>query len=332
MNTELSNTVSAAGADAQYDELAKHLLGSKRILAHILKGTVREFQEMNPDDIIPLIEQGPFISTVPAEPGMTNAAAENNGTRITGLNTENSEIHEGMIRFDIIFYVRMKDGISRAVINIEAQKDEPCGYHILNRAVFYTSRLISSQKERDFVKMKYNDIKRVFSIWVCMNTDENSLSHIHLAKDDLLGTGRWKGSLDLFNIVMIGIAENFSENSGPHSLHRLLGTLLSAELPADEKLYILETEFDIPADDRIREDVSEMCNLSQGIFEKGEARGRAIGEAQGRVIGEARGRAIGEAGIILNMFKNGFTAEQIADAADKTVEEVQNIITDITPA
>ena len=103
MNTELSNTVSAASADAQYDELAKHLLGSKRILAHILKGTVREFQEMNPDDIIPLIEQGPFISAVPAEPGMTNAAAENNGTRITGLNTENSEIHEGLIRFDIIF-------------------------------------------------------------------------------------------------------------------------------------------------------------------------------------------------------------------------------------
>ena len=29
--------------------------------------------------------------------------------------------------------------------------------------VFYVSRLVSSQKERDFVKTNYNDIKRVFS-------------------------------------------------------------------------------------------------------------------------------------------------------------------------
>ena len=28
------------------------------------------------------------------------------------LNTENSEINKGMIRFDIIFYVRMKDGLT----------------------------------------------------------------------------------------------------------------------------------------------------------------------------------------------------------------------------
>lgn len=65
---------------------------------------------------------------------------------------------------DIILYVRMKDGISQVIVNLEAQKDEPTVYHILNRAVFYVSRLVSSQKERDFVKTNYNDIRRVFSI------------------------------------------------------------------------------------------------------------------------------------------------------------------------
>ena len=74
-----------------------------------------------------------------------------------------------MIRFDIIFYVRMKDGLSQIIINVEAQKDEPDGYGILNRAIFYVSRMISSQKERDFVNSNYDDIKRVYSIWVCMN-------------------------------------------------------------------------------------------------------------------------------------------------------------------
>ena len=77
-------------------------------------------------------------------------------------------------------------------------------------------------------------------------------------------------------------------------------------------------EYSIPADNRIREDVGAMCNLSQGIFEKGEARGKAIGEARGKAIGEAR--------IILNMYKNGYTVEQIAGAADKSLEEVRAIV------
>lgn len=112
--------------------------------------------------------------------------------QIIGLNTENSEINEGMIRFDIIFYVRMKDGLTQMIINIEAQKEEPSKYNILNRAIFYVSRIISSQKERDFVNSEYNDMKRVYSIWICMNMRENTLTHIHLVKDDIIGSYNWK--------------------------------------------------------------------------------------------------------------------------------------------
>ena len=48
-----------------------------------------------------------------------------------------------------MFYVRMKDGISQIIINLEAQKDTPASYHLLNRAVFYVNRLIylSSMKK-----------------------------------------------------------------------------------------------------------------------------------------------------------------------------------------
>jgi hypothetical protein len=94
------------------------------------------------------------------------------------------------------------------------------------------------------------------------------------------------------------------------------------DLSVNEKLDIIETEYHIPIEDSIRKDVSVMCNLSQGILEKGEARG----EARGKAIGEARGKAIGEANIILNMYKNGFTVEQIACATDKEEEEVRAII------
>ena len=207
LNTEIKNAVLAADEETQYDESAKRLLGQKSILAHILVKTVDEFRGMKPEDVVPLIEGEPYISKVPVEPGLTNQVVETGGSRIIGFNTENVEKNEGLVRFDIVFYVRMKDGISQIIINVEAQKDEPDKYDILNRAIFYVSRLISSQKERDFENMNYNDIRRVYSIWVCMNMEENSLCHIHLVKEDLVGRHDWKGNLDLLNIVMIGLAE-----------------------------------------------------------------------------------------------------------------------------
>ena len=306
MDTEIKNAVSATDQDAQYDDKAKRLLGNKIILAHILVKTVDEFKGMNPKEVVSYIEGEPLIGVVPVEPGLTNAGKEENGQRIVGMNTENAEINEGLVRFDIIFYVRMKDGISQVIVNLEAQKDEPTSYHILNRAVFYVSRLVSSQKERDFVGTNFNDIRRVFSIWVCMNMDENSMDYVHLTDDKLLGSYPWKGRLDLLNIVLIGISNELPEHDEKYELHRLLSTLLSMELTVDEKLGIIRTEYSIPVDDKLRKDMSAMCNLSQGIREN------------------ATDNAI--AGVIMNMHRKGYTLEQIAECVEKTIEEVEAVI------
>lgn len=53
-----------------------------------------------------------------------------------------------------------------------------------------------------------------------------------------------------------------------------------------------------------------MCNLSQGILEKGEAVGKAKEETK----------------FIVNMYEKGYTLEQIADVAEKSVEEVRAVI------
>lgn len=240
MNTEIKNAVNATDRKAQYDQQAKRLLGHKSILAHILVKTVDEFQGMDPQEVISFIEGDPFISTVPIEPGLTNAAEEENGGRIVGFNSENQEIKEGLVRFDIVFYVRMRDGLSQIIINIEAQKDEPSDYDILNRAIFYVSRLVSSQKERDFVKSNYNDIKRVYSIWICMNIDENCMNHVHLTQDSILGSHHWKGKLDLLNVVLIGLSGELPEHDEKYELHRLLVALLSTDLSVEEKLNIIK--------------------------------------------------------------------------------------------
>lgn len=217
-----------------------------------------------------------------------DAQYDNSAKRLVGFNTENQEMNEGLVRFDIVFYVRMKDGLSQIIINVEAQKDEPSDYEILNRAVFYVSRLVSSQKERDFENSSYDDIKSVYSIWICMN------------------------------IIMIGLAKELPEHDETYELHRLLGALLSRELTIDEKLDIIGNEYDIPLEENFRKDMSTMCNLSQGVKEEGIAIGRREGLEEGRREGHAE--------LITKMYKNGLSIEQIASATDKTVEEVRAII------
>lgn len=317
MNTEIANAVNAAGDKAQYDTRVKRLLAQKSILAHILVKTVDEFKGMKPEDVVKYIEGEPSISVVPVEPGLANMEkTDATGQRIVGLNTENAEINEGLVRFDIIFYVRMpsivsrKNGLSQIIVNIEAQKDEPTEYKILNRAIFYVSRLISSQKERDFVNTNYDDIKQVFSIWICMNMDDNSLSHIHLTKDEMLKPCNWKGNLNLLNIVLIGITNEIPEHDEKYEMHRLIGALLSSELKEQEKLDIIEHEYNIPISQEFREDVRIMCNLSTGIEE------RATEKATEKTSEK----------FILNMYKKGYTLDQIADVAETGVDEVEAII------
>ena len=130
------------------------------------------------------------------------------------------------------------------------------------------------------------------------------MNHIHLPNDCVLGDCEWKGKLDLLNIVMIGLAKELPPHDDTYELHRLLGALLSKDLTVDEKLNIMDIEYDIPIEDKLREDVSVMCNLSQGIVDKTKAE------------------------IILNMHENDFTLEQIALATKQSVEEVKKIIED----
>lgn len=55
---------------------------------------------------------------------------------------------------------------------------------------------------------------------------------------------------------------------------RLLGALLSETLREEEKLNILKNEYHIPMEKSIEEDVKVMCNLSEGIEERGIIKGR----------------------------------------------------------
>ena len=213
------------------------------------------------------------------------------------------------MNFDIVFYVHRKCGLTKVILNIEPQKDEPSKYPILNRGIFYVSRLISSQKYRDFKGQEYGDICEVYSVWICMNMPENILCHIHLTQDDLVGEHKWAGELDLINLVMIGVSNDLAEPDETHELLRFLGTLFSKGLTSEERISIMEKEYDIPSQ-VLGEEVETMCNLGEGIWEDAIAEGR-------------------EANLLEQISKKlakGKSLSQIADECEETEERIQELM------
>lgn len=122
---------------------------------------------------------------------------------------------------------------------------------------------------------------------------------------------RWKDNADLLNVVMIGVTNDLPEHDEKYELHRLIGALLSDRLRENEKLDIIEKEYKIPVNDNLRKDVNVMCNLSQGI----------VDEAKIEVM----------INIVMNMYKNKFSLEQISLATNKSIEEVKKIIEENEP-
>lgn len=84
--------------------------------------------------------------------------------RVTGQQTEDKSETEGAVFYDIRFNaLAPADGHPiRLIINVEAQNDFHPGYPLLKRAIYYCSRLISSQYGSVFVKSHYENPKGLF--------------------------------------------------------------------------------------------------------------------------------------------------------------------------
>lgn len=130
------------------DSACKTLLAEKQVLARILKDCVEEFNGCTTNDIMAkYIEGTPEISKVSVMPDEIMP-------EISGISNEDTSIAEGKVTYDILFEaLSPADGTPiRLIINIEAQNNFNPGYNIIKRAVYYCSRLISSQKKQDFSK------------------------------------------------------------------------------------------------------------------------------------------------------------------------------------
>ena len=248
---------------AEYDRLAKRFLSRKPILAQILKYSVREFADCTLEDI----EQ----KYIEGDPSLTiNTVPLDDTLDIKGRNAESSSPNEGLVTFDIIFdaHAPTTSEPIKIIINIEPQKTTVgLDYKLMKRAVYYAARLISSQKEKDFHGDDYNGIKKIYSIWVCMNVQNyraDSIQEYRLTENVL--HGNFQDAVENYDLIDI-IILNLGKKPTTHKLLNLLHLIFMDLKTSNEKEKILKEDYDLEITRDMGEEVSKMGGLMEPLLE-----------------------------------------------------------------
>ena len=234
------------------------------------------------------IEEKPQIGETPVAPDERQSTPV-----IQGTGVEDTTITEGKVTFDIRFTAAIPSGYKCSgapdrekiglILNVEAQNQFYPGYPLIKRGVYYCCRMISSQYGTVFTDSHYEKIKKVYSIWICTTPPKNrehTITSYALAENNFVGQVKEEQkNYDLLSVFMICLGN--PETEVECGILKLLSVLFSSELKAVEKKKVLEEEFHIQMSQAFEEEVSQMCNLSEGVEQKGIQKGmqRALTES-----------------------------------------------------
>lgn len=288
--THLAHSIAQTDVKARYDAACKKLLSHKIILAWIMKSCLAEYKNLDVAQIAAnYIEGEPQVAKYSVHADAVKQY-DTDKVMIHGTHTEHSTQTEGTVRYDIRFRAIApgKPEPVEILFNVEAQNQFYPGYPLLKRGIYYCSRMLSAQYGTEFVNGNYEKLKKVYSIWICMHPPgkrQNSINSYVLTEVNQVGQVKERPDYyDLLTAVVICLGDEEQQRSegAEADILRLLQVLLSDRMPVEEKQKILEKEFGIAMWQELESEVAEMCNLSDGVWERGLREGRKEGRKEGR--------------------------------------------------
>lgn len=227
--TQLAHGIDITETKSQYDTSAKYLVSNKQVLSRIMKYSIPEYKECSIEEIISCIEGIPEVETHSVLP---------QSEKIEGMDTASKIPGEGEFSFDIRFNaLTPKEEKIKIIINIELQKDYYPGYHFCSRGIFYCSRMISEQVYTEFTPDNYDDIKKVYSIWLCMEPPKkyaNTITEYSMAEKNIFGEFSGVENYDLLSVLIIRLCTD-EDVDCENQLINMLNVLLSTKLKAEQK-------------------------------------------------------------------------------------------------
>ena len=242
-----------------------------------------------------------------------------------GDSNEDKSIDEGLITYDIRFTAKTKDSADdvELFINVEGQlRDKTLSYPLTKRMVYYLARLISSQHGKVFTKSDYGRIKKVYSIWIVSEPEErneNTIARFKFSLEKLFRNPDYdEKDFDLMTGVIVNLKTG--DKDVKNQLLKLMNVLLDSETPVGVKEEIIEKDIGIPMTEKVKTEVNNMCNLSDGIYEKGIKKGIQ----EGIRTGIQKGNDAAKNEIIDNMIEENYSDEQIMTISKKTREYIES--------
>ena len=218
--TGLAQTIDLAADKARYDECAKKLLTYNSIIAWILKSCTKEFSEYSVSFIAEhCLKEKPEISQKAVHPDQPDRGQPDQNRildgdqRIDGLNTEANSIKEQTVYYDIRFraYIPDEKEPLQLIINLEIQLNDTPGYPLIKRGIYYCARMISEQYGTIFADEHYEDIQKVYSIWICPDPAKrrkNGIFKYHTVEEAVYGTSyTQQESYDLMEVVILNLGD-----------------------------------------------------------------------------------------------------------------------------
>ena len=300
---------------AMCDDYAKCILADPQILANIIKTIIPQFGDMSIDEIIPCIGETVVTLRVPE---LLFRKVENAGT-------EDIDEEDGKIIYDIKFPLYYKNKEMKIIVNVEAQKStqpSKLGYHLENRITYYMCRMISSQKNIEFFHSNYDDIKNVYSIWICMDTNikEDSILKFSMNTEQIFGETTWNPPMDLVNGAVIRIRSGRSKEESRNKLIAML-ELLFSKIETKKKKQELEQNFNLKMSTQLEGCVETMCNISDYFEEVAMERGWQKGMEKGMQKGECM-QLIRQ---VIAKLRKHMTVEETAEMLEQSEDTIRQI-------
>ena len=301
----------------RYDAQCKKILSDKEYTSRILKALAWEYRDVSLDEI----KEKYLPADIRHSVGSVLVRPD-----ITG---RKKKAKAGEVTFDVRFDCKLPQQSRKNIgvlVDIEGQKStKSLSYDPVTRGIFYSGVMLASEYGSIVKNSHYEDLQKVYSIWVCMSADKtrsSSITRFIIDKKSVAGEKKYNiTDYDKIEVIVIelGLIDGATETGyNVKELMELLNYTFSDDGSAEEKVEGLKSRFGIDISQELKEDIGTMCNFSEVIEERGIEKGIEQGIEQG----ERRANVKTAARLIA---KGNMSIEEIAEVTELTEEQVREL-------
>ena len=131
---------------------------------------------------------------------------------------------------------------------------------------YYLGRMISAQKGTEFHKSDYDSLKKVKSIWICMNAKNDSITKYQFKPKVIYGISDEKLTDGQIEGILVRIRNQKNAAESKNELISMLEDLLRTDDKRVKKEN-LQRKHGIHMTEEFEGRLNVMCNISEVVFE-----------------------------------------------------------------